>query len=172
MSSPKPGVPKLLDTAKYTFLGLYFFMEMFTITDVMGLTRLESGPWVVIESNRFWFYALMCSMLSAVWEGLFAGEKQQRLVAEKEKKKGRKESAEKRVVSSGPKRGLPYKQLVIDGCDLFIPGAVVGWMPFSPLTVGVAMAISTLLQLGDMWPRIQAQTAAAAAAAASVQKKQ
>jgi hypothetical protein len=67
---------------------------------------------------------------------------------------------------------LPYKQLVIDGCDLFIPGAVVGWMPFSPLTVGVAMAISTLLQLGDMWPRIQAQTAAAAAAAASVQKKQ
>jgi hypothetical protein len=169
MYSSKPRIPKLLETGKFNFLGLYFLMELLTITDVMGFTKLEWGPWLVVESHRFWSYGLLCSILLAVWEWYFVGEDEEkrRLVVEKEKKKGTKGSLDKKVANSGPKkRRLPYKQIVIDGCDLFIPGAVVGWLPLSALTVAVAMAISTVLQLTDMWPKIQAQ-----AAGASPQKK-
>jgi hypothetical protein len=161
MSSSKPGVAKLLETAKFSFLGLYFLMEMFTISDAMGLTKLSMGGWLVVESNRVWFYGLILGILQAIWEGLFVVEEQRQLVSEKGKS-GKKESKEKKVVSSGPRRkGLPYKQLVIDSCDLFIPGAVIQVIPFSPLVVGLAMALSTLLQISDLWPKIQAQASSA-----------
>ena len=169
MSSSKPSIPKLIETAKFTFLGIYFFAEFVTITEIMGLTKHPAGPWIVVESNRMWFYALVLSILQAVWEGLFVVEedKQQRLVAEKEAKTGKggkKASAQKVVVSDGPKtKGLPYKQLLSDGLDLLIPGAVIQVIPFSPLVVGIAMFTSTVLQLSDMWPKVQAEAAMAAA---------
>jgi hypothetical protein len=160
MSSSKSGVAKLLETAKFTFLGLYFLMEMFTITDVMGLTKLSLGGWLVVEGNRMWFYGLILGILQAIWEGLFVVE-QQKLVSVKGGK-GKKNSDEKTVVSSAPRRkGLPYKQLLIDSCDLFIPGAVIQVIPFSPLVVGMAMAVSTLLQISDLWLKIQAQAISA-----------
>ena len=161
MSSSKSSIPKVLETAKFSFLGIYFLVEMFTITDVMGLTKLPSGGWLVVESNRMWFYGLILGILQAVWEGLFVVETQQQLVTEKGRG-GKKKPAEKAMVSSGPKgKGLPYKQLVVDGCDLFIPGAVIQVIPFSPLVVGLAMALSTLLQISDLWPKIQAQATTA-----------
>lgn len=168
MSSSKTGIPKVLETAKFSLLGLYFLVEMLTITDIMGLTKLPAGPWLIVESNRMWFYGLIFGILQAIWEGLFVAveDKQQRVVSEKGKR-GKKVSAQMKMVSSGPKKkGLPYKQLLIDGCDLFIPGAVIQVIPFSPLVVGIAMALSTVLQISDMWPKIQGQ-----AGAASPQKK-
>lgn len=156
MSSSKSGVPKLLETAKFTFLGLYFFMEMFTITDAMGLTKTEIGPWLTVESNRMWFYGLVLSILQALYEWLF--------VPVEDTKPTEKAKDGKRVsvpVSNGPgRRGLPYRQLAVDGLDLLIPGAVIQVIPFSPLVVGMTMALSTLLQLGDMWPKVQAHAVA------------
>lgn len=54
-----------------------------------------------------------------------------------------------------------YRQILIDGCDLFIPGAVTGWIPIETLSVGVFMSISSVLAMGGMWPKIQASAAAA-----------
>ena len=163
MSSSKSSVPKTFETAKFSFFGLYFLMEMFTITDVMGLTNLEIGPWLVVESNRMWFIGLIFSVLQAIWEGLFAaaeGDRQRQLVSEKGKK-GKKEATGKMAISSGSqKAGLPYKQIISDCCDMTIPGSVIQVIPFSPFVVGLAMALSTVLQLSDMWPKVQAQAAA------------
>jgi hypothetical protein len=154
MSSSKSGIPKLLETAKFTFLGLYFFMEMFTITDVMGLTKSEIGPWLSVEGNRMWFYGLVLSILQALYEGLLVPVVEDTKSSEKAKK-GKQDSVA--VSAESGRRGLPYRQLAVDSLDILIPGAVIQVIPFSSLVVGVAMALSTLLQIGDMWPKIQAQ---------------
>lgn len=160
MTSTKDSVPKLLETAKFSFFGLYFLMEMFTITDVMGLTKSDIGPWLVVESNRMWFIGLVFSILHSCCEGLLVrrqGSKQRQIASEKPRK-GRNEREKQLTISDGSARkGMPYKQLVIDSCDLVIPGAVIEVIAFSPLSVGIAMALSTVLQISDMWPKIQGQ---------------
>jgi len=138
---------------KFTFLGLYFLLEMFTITDVMGLTNLEWGPWLVRQGNLFWFYGLACSLLLGIWEIWFGEEVEEAKTGAGEKDGVKKGSAEKEVVEKRAERDLPYKQIMIDGCDLLIPGAAVGWLPYSPLTISVAMSISTVLSMSDMWAK-------------------
>ena len=49
-----------------------------------------------------------------------------------------------------------YRQLVIDCCDIFIPGASVGWIPVSNTVVGTAQFISTILAGQLIWKRVQA----------------
>lgn len=49
----------------------------------------------------------------------------------------------------------------MDGCDLFVPGAAVGWIPIEALSVGIFMSISSVLAMGSMWPKIQANAATA-----------
>jgi hypothetical protein len=156
-TSSKPSTPKMLETAKFTFLAIYFFMEFISITEVMGLTNHSAGPWLIVESSRMWFTGLVFSILQTLWESMFAvgDDKQQQLVADKAKKSSAR-SEKKAVVASGPKsKGFPLKQLVIDGLDLLIPGVVIQVFPFSQLVIGIAMTISTVLQLTDMWSHVQ-----------------
>lgn len=54
------------------------------------------------------------------------------------------------------KRRALYKQLAIDGFDLLIPGAIVGWTPLDHVTVGVAGSISGMLGGSDVWARVTA----------------
>jgi hypothetical protein len=54
------------------------------------------------------------------------------------------------------KRRSTYRQLIIDGCDLLIPGAAVGWLALDPITVGVAGTISALVGGSDAWTRVNA----------------
>jgi hypothetical protein len=54
------------------------------------------------------------------------------------------------------KRRSTYRQLIIDGCDLLIPGAAVGWLALDPITVGVAGTISALVGGSDAWARVNA----------------
>lgn len=47
------------------------------------------------------------------------------------------------------------KRIVVDGCDLLIPGVFVGWMQVSDLMIGVTMVISTAVSGGDAWVKAQ-----------------
>jgi hypothetical protein len=47
---------------------------------------------------------------------------------------------------------------VVDSFDLLIPGAFVGWIAASPVQVGLATIISTVVTARDIW--IQAQPTA------------
>lgn len=74
------------------------------------------------------------------------------------------------------------RRVVADGADVLLPGAIVGWTPLQPATVGCVMLFTTLLTSYDVWLRCgrevaaareaerEAETEAAAAAAATAAK--
>lgn len=46
------------------------------------------------------------------------------------------------------------RKIVIDGCDLFIPGVAVGWVALRPDILGAVMVTSTLFASVDIWERV------------------
>ncbi|OJJ43943.1 hypothetical protein ASPZODRAFT_135345 [Penicilliopsis zonata CBS 506.65] len=156
------GVFSLIQVGKWSCLGLYTVLEDLTLLDAMGVW---SAPWnqaVFIEANKFWFYALSLSILGSVYELAFAsGGPTQKPVSEKPKsaseKPGKKEKATKQAPATEQKVSKKniIKQIVISGCDLMIPGSLLGWTPMGSETVGMAMVLSTMLQLPDLWAKAQ-----------------
>lgn len=150
----------MLDLARFTALGLYVLLEDLTIVllSIVYLGRYADCPqlhalnvwpvpWgsrVLAEANRFWFYALGLSVFGAVYELVFHC-----LWAPKASPNGKREkkSTRKPVPSATPLA----KRIVVDGCDLLIPGAVLGWTPFGDFGVGLAMLVSTGVVSRDIW---------------------
>lgn len=56
--------------------------------------------------------------------------------------------------SSATKSQL-YTNIVIDCCDILIPGSAVNWTPVSSVTVGIASSISSLIVGKQVWDRVQ-----------------
>ncbi|KAH0844801.1 PEX11 domain protein [Fonsecaea pedrosoi] len=174
------SVHSLLIVSKWSLLGMYLFIEMFTIVDaVLGTWR----PWAVtaqIEALKFWFYALSASVALSLYELLFvypdpassknnnnqsANEKKEKTtstVVEKTSRKGGAVDESSEPEQTKPrnpptaKRNAIFRQLVIDTCDLLIPAAAVGWFPLDPVTVGAAGSVSALLGGSDVWYRVNA----------------
>ncbi|KIW32031.1 uncharacterized protein PV07_03610 [Cladophialophora immunda] len=164
----------LLIVSKWSLLGMYLFLEMFTIVDaVLGTWR----PWAVTTQNealKFWFYSLSVSVALSLYELLFvspdsalarndqsADQKKTALTTvEKANEKGavqpkEREQSKARHAQSA-KRRATVRQLVIDSCDLLIPGTAVGWFPLDPVTVGAAGTVSALLGGSEVWHRVNA----------------
>jgi hypothetical protein len=162
-------------------LGAYLFVEMFTIVDaVAGTWR----PWAVVtqtEALKLWFYALAVSVVLDLYEILVvyspgstvssppqaatataaATSKGPPPVNEEKRQASRSTNAPSTAGAdtfdfNAAKRRSTYRQLIIDGCDLLIPGAAVGWLALDPITVGVAGTISALVGGSDAWARVNA----------------
>jgi len=123
----------------------------------MGVYKTTwAGP-VFVEAMRFWFYSLVAGILLSVvgiWE-LYTTPLTVRIAGEKGK--GREVKNEEAKKEWNKERAQLIKCLVIDGCDLFIPGSVTGWLPVSSQTVGYCSVISTVLAGSDVWVKIQEQ---------------
>lgn len=115
-------------------------------------------PWytpVLIEGNKFWFYAICISIARTVGVLLFG------LGTQPETQTGHPQTDQK----GGPEEPLPsqpvssttslLKQIVVDGCDLTLPASFLGWISLGNLGVGGAMVVSTVLAWGDVWWRVQ-----------------
>ena len=120
-------------------------------------------PWnepVMIESNKFWFYGICLSILSAVVELLFLFSKPA-TVEEKSangakangsvKERGSKVQAQKQSQTVIPL----LNSIVVDGCDLLLPGTFLGWIQADDLSVGAAMVVSTIVASGGIWEAAQ-----------------
>jgi hypothetical protein len=59
--------------------------------------------------------------------------------------------------SHTPKKQL-YTNLVVDCCDILIPGSAVNWIPVSSVTVGIASSISSIIVGQQIWSRVQKQS--------------
>jgi len=165
----------LLIVSKWSLLGMYLFVEMFTIVDaVSGTWR----PWAVTaqtEALKIWVYALASSVLLDLYEimiiysaqstaapttTLSASKREQQLGSSEPEKPA--ENDKDRINTPSPsalgtsqtKCQQLYRQLVIDSCDLLIPSVAVGWLVFDPVTVGVAGSISALVGGSDAWARV------------------
>jgi hypothetical protein len=63
----------------------------------------------------------------------------------------KKPAAEKEKQQKKPDLTPLVKSLIVDACDLVIPGSVLGWIPASTTQVGIVMIVSTLVASGDIW---------------------
>lgn len=100
--------------------------------DAMGVYSTSWSDWVLLEAHKFWFCALSLSLLGSLWMLLVADKK-----------------------ASASKSSPWLKRIIIDGCDLLIPGSMVGWIAVSPLVVAMSMVASTLLAAQDIWAQAQ-----------------
>ncbi|KAK4940640.1 hypothetical protein LTR10_019270 [Elasticomyces elasticus] len=174
------NIKVVLTVAKFSLLGMYLFLEMFTLTDAMQITKTSWGPTIQLEALKFWFYSLAVSVVLGVYELVVlefgssaspahANGTNSSHVEEKASqatitvKSAGKESTTVVVQPKSTlvardlramKRQKLVKQIVADSCDLLIPGAVVGWVPLGPVPVGVAGSISAVLGGSDVWARV------------------
>jgi hypothetical protein len=128
--------------------------------DAMGIWDTAWGKDVLIEANRFWFYSLILSLCCSLWT-LFvatAGSSKARSNSDRTTEKTQQSQKEPDKKEKQPSPTPLVKQIVVDSFDLLIPGAIVGWIAASPIQVGLATIISTVVAAWDIW--IKAQLAA------------
>ena len=118
----------------------------------MGVHRSSWAEGLFVEANKFWFYSICLSLMLGIvqlWQlsdVLAAAVGVGKDDAEKAKRERKEWEA---------KRGMFRKKLVIDGCDLLIPGAATGWIAVHSANVGMASVVSTVLASVDIWDRVQ-----------------
>ncbi|KAH8703132.1 peroxin PEX11-1 [Talaromyces proteolyticus] len=144
------SVKKLLEVSKWTVLGVYFLMEDFTILDAMGVWVAPWAQDLFTESNKWWFYAISLSLIGSTFS-LFFPPSQSNSEADKTTKT---ENEKKPVVKQTPDLTPLVKKIIVDGCDILLPGSFLGWIQATPTQVGVAMIVSTLVTSKDIWVKV------------------
>ncbi|CAK7270221.1 hypothetical protein SEPCBS119000_003977 [Sporothrix epigloea] len=160
------------DALAATFAGIYLLLETAVLVDALGVPGLAVwGParaeWLDIEGQRYWFLSLSCSVLvgmlrmASVADDLplppAAEPTEKEAVDAEQDKRARQavqEARRNRLVALG-------RRVVADAVDVLLPGAVVGWTPLAPATVGWVMSFTTLLTGYDVWLRCGQEAAAA-----------
>jgi hypothetical protein len=132
----------------------------------MGITNTTWGPNLQQESNKFWFYALTSSLLLSMYQiflasAMFTQPTKSTTTEKVDTSKNEKSSKDVKAQNEAPQRDMSqtYKQFIIDGCDILIPGSVVGWIPADAVTVGVAMSLSSYLSARDIWLKVNGNKA-------------
>ncbi|KEQ78863.1 hypothetical protein M438DRAFT_369928 [Aureobasidium pullulans EXF-150] len=125
-SSP-PSSRRVLATAKNMLLAIYFFMEMFCITNAMGITTSSFLTALQHHALQVWFFAISTSLLLTTHDYL----------------------------SQNMSSATLASDLVLDCCDILIPGSAVGWIPVDSVTVGIASSISSIIAGQQIWARVQ-----------------
>ncbi|KAM3509438.1 hypothetical protein MY10362_000602 [Beauveria mimosiformis] len=132
---------KTLDLVEWSCLLLYFALENLTMLHDM---QIHVVPWyapVLVEANKFWFYAITASILRTISQriGLFHSTRT------------RASSKRKQHLPPPP----PWRRLVVDALDLTLPASFVGWVVMDDVTIGCLMTLSTILVWRDVWGKAQ-----------------
>lgn len=155
------GILPLIELGQWTCFGLYHFLEDLTMLHAMGIYTASWGVPVLSEANKFWFYALSLSLLGSLYKHLFATrghETPDRNDVADQRKMQKEVSVRKpKAVKSTPSSLALKKRLIVDACDLLIPGVFLGWIPVGGATVGMATVVSTVITAQDIWLKIQSQ---------------
>ncbi|KAM3495150.1 hypothetical protein MY3957_001572 [Beauveria namnaoensis] len=131
---------KTFDLVERSCLLLYFALENLTMLHDM---QIHVVPWyapVLVEANKFWFYAITASILRTIAQriGLFHST--------------RTPFSKRRLQLPPPP---PWRRLVVDALDLALPASFVGWVVMDDVTIGCLMTLSTILAWRDVWGKAQ-----------------
>ncbi|KAH8709796.1 hypothetical protein HC256_009704 [Beauveria bassiana] len=132
---------KTFDLVEWSCLLLYFALENLTMLHDM---QIHVVPWyapVLVEANKFWFYAITASILRTIAQriGLFHST--------------RTPFSKRRQQLPPPPP--PWRRLVVDALDLTLPASFVGWVVMDDVTIGCLMTLSTILVWRDVWGKAQ-----------------
>lgn len=111
---------------------------------------------VLLEANKFWFYAIVMAIArtaSDIFFGPVTPSTQNGSVNAVKKK-------DERPDITSPPDPVPspvslLNRLIIDSLDLTIPGSLLGWIPVSEMGVAMAMLASTILVWPTAWSKAQ-----------------
>ncbi|KAK2809488.1 hypothetical protein FQN50_003756 [Emmonsiellopsis sp. PD_5] len=168
-------VLRTLQAGEWSCLGGYLLLEAFTILDALNIHPTPWAKQTLLESYKFWFFSMLFSMAGVMYQLAFLPTTKttktssspssenpdgdvKKKVSEKETEKEKEKETEKEAepVETGPL----MREFVATACDILIPGAALGWMDVSFLTISVAAVLSTVLRAMDKWGKVQAQAAA------------
>lgn len=108
-------------------------------------------PWaknIHTEAYKFWFYGLALSVMGGFWL-LLSQMISIRTSTSQSKKKGEKKT--NTTDKSVSVTGILVKRVLVDGCDLLIPGEFLGWTRIGNEMVGMAMVLSTVVGGREIW---------------------
>jgi len=117
----------------------------------MGITAYDWADTAQLESLKFWFYAIVVSIILTLCDLFFMPRSKQAT-----SQRGSSSTKRKQSTTRAAQTGL-YLDLATDMCDLVIPGSAVGWIALDKVPVGLAMASSSLIAGTRMWHRIQSR---------------
>ncbi|PBP26048.1 PEX11 domain protein [Diplocarpon rosae] len=125
----------------------------------MGVVPTTWAAGLFTEAMKFWFYSLALGIVGGIWElwGLLGQDAVPGKRLEGKSRKSRGDEAkmtQARQTEADANRKKIMKKLVIDGCDLFVPGSATGWIPASSGNVGMMSVVSTVLAGLDVWNRV------------------
>ncbi|KAL1880407.1 hypothetical protein Plec18167_003811 [Paecilomyces lecythidis] len=149
------AVDMILDAVQFTCLGLFFALEDLTMLHDMNIFLV---PWympVLLEANKFWFYAICISITKTVKELLLGSTTAgiQNGLSETDEKKMTSEKSPS--VKKGPSTLSLLNRLFVDSLDLTLPGSFLGWIPLEMLGIGMAMLMSTIFVWPTAWAKAQ-----------------
>ncbi|KAF3894005.1 PEX11 domain-containing protein [Trichophyton interdigitale] len=166
------SIASTLEFSKWSLLGVYLLLEGVTIFDALGAQRTSWGDRALLESNKFWLYALVFSLLSTLWQ-LAQLRQAPKTPAATQKKKKKEKGPDAKSNTDGQEKAPPVekqtinnaefiiiyqalvKDLIITVCDICIPGYNLGWIPISASKMGSAAVLSTLLVGRDRWVQVR-----------------
>lgn len=138
----------------------------------MGITAYDWAVTAQVEALKFWFYAIAASILLTLYNMFFMplSNKDWAISPAAYPKGGKTTSggatpgprSDHKQIKKSQGSGATSKtsmclDLITDLSDLIIPGSAVGWIAADKITVGVAMALSSVIAGKRMWNKIQAQ---------------
>lgn len=109
---------------------------------------------MTLEANKFWFYALFLGAVIGILQ--LASLSPPSLIPSEDEKQTEEKKTQLIVLEKAcqVKRTRIMRQLVVDTCDLFIPGGVLGWYVVSCNNLCIFMLTSTVLAGVDIWDRV------------------
>lgn len=119
----------------------------------MGIWLVTWYEPVLVEANKLWFYAICISLARSVMQLSSTPDKtpKGKSNAVKKKKNKGKDSA---LPPSMPSTPSVVKRLLVDSCDLTLPASCVRWIEIGDLGIGMAMVVSTVIALSEVWESI------------------
>lgn len=117
----------------------------------MGVTAYPWASALQVEANKFWFYGISFSILLCLYQISYSPTPKPPQPVKQDDKKPGQDGA---VVPTAVRSSL-LPQLTVDCLDILAPGAALGWIPASPLVVGLAYTVSSAIAARPIWQRVQ-----------------
>ncbi|KAJ5176969.1 uncharacterized protein N7482_002846 [Penicillium canariense] len=164
----------MMDLFESTCLGMYLALEGTTMVSLPVSYRSQSKhsvnragqlhdmniflvPWytpILLESYKFWFYAMCVAIARTVSVLLFGPVVPSTPKGSIDEKKDHT-SSDYPSSTLVPVTSSLLTRLVIDSLDLTIPGSLLGWFPVSDMGVAFTMLASTILVWPTAWAKAQ-----------------
>jgi len=137
---------EILESLKWTSLGLFILLEDTTMLDALGVWPVSWASTIFQESMKFWFYAILLDIIQNVMCLWGTGQ----VVTAAPTKEGSKTKAPKKADTA---KGDLAKKITLALMDLMIPGSVTGWVKIGAIPLGITALISSVYSLKGIWKR-------------------